>query len=129
VRTRLRAFQPLFATQAGSGQSLGTFNGLGDVVGARRGGILRVLCVQGCARPLKVARRVPPRGALRITLARPLPLRRSTRVELQLTAPGFVTRYQRYRFVPKPEGTRAQQVSAGCLARKKPRRTTSCPGA
>ena len=127
ARTRLRPFQPLFATQAGSGRSLGTFNGLGDVVGARRGAILRVLCVQGCARPLKVARRVPRRGSLRITLPRPLPLRRSTRVELQLTAPGFVTRYQRYRFERKPEGTRAVKVSAGCLARKTPRRTTSCP--
>jgi hypothetical protein len=127
ARTRLRSFKPLFATRAGSGRSLGTFNGIGDVVGARRGGILRVLCVQGCVRPLKVARRVPQRGSLRITLARPLPLRRSTRVELQLTAPGFVTRYQRYRFVRKPEGTLAEQVSAGCLARKKPRRTTSCP--
>jgi hypothetical protein len=128
-RNGLRPFEPLFATRAGSGRSLGTFNGLGGVVGARRGGILRVLCVRGCVRPLKVARRVPRRGTLRITLGRPLPLRRSTLVELQLTAPGFVTRYQRYRFVPKPEGTRAQQVSAGCLARKKPRRTTSCPGA
>jgi hypothetical protein len=127
-RNGLRPFQPLFATRAGSGRSLGTFNGLGDVVGARRGGILRVLCVRGCVRPLKVARRIPRRGALRITLGRPLALRRSTLVELQLTAPGFVTRYQRYRFVRKPEGTRAQQASAGCLARKQPRLITSCPG-
>jgi hypothetical protein len=129
VRTRLRPFKPLFVTRAGSGQALGTFNGLGDVVGARRGGILRVLCVRGCARPLKVARRVPRRGSLKITLGRALPLRPSTRVELQLTAPGFVTRFQRYRFDRKPEGTRAHQVSSGCLARKKPRRTTSCPRA
>ena len=125
--TRLRAFKPLFVTRAGSGQALGTFNGLGDAVGARRGGILRVLCVRGCARRLKVARRVPPRGSLRITLRRGLPLRRSTRVELQLTAPGYVTRYQRYRFERRPEGTRARQVAAGCLARKQPRRTTTCP--
>ena len=127
--TRLRAFKPLFVTRAGIGSNLGTFNGLGDVVGARRGGILRVLCVRGCARRLKVARRVPRRGSLRVTLGRPLPLRRSTRIELQLTAPGFVTRYQRYRFERRPEGTRARQVAAGCLARKKPRRTTSCPRA
>jgi hypothetical protein len=66
---------------------------------------------------------------LKITLGRALPLRPSTRVELQLTAPGFVTRFQRYRFDRKPEGTRAHQVSSGCLARKKPRRTTSCPRA
>ena len=128
-KTRLRAFKPLFVTRAGSGPALGTFNGLGDVVGARRGGILRVLCVRGCARRLKVARRVPRRGSVRVTLPRALPLRRSTRIELQLTAPGFVTRYQRYRFQRRPEGTRAVQVSAGCLARKQPRRTTSCPRA
>ena len=128
ARPRLRPFQPLFATRAGSGRSLGTFNGIGGAVGARRGALLRVLCVRSCARPLKVVRRVPRRGALRITLGRPLPLRRSTRVELQLTARGFVTRYQRYRFEGRPEGTRARQVSAGCLARKKPRRTTACPG-
>jgi hypothetical protein len=85
--------------------------------------------VRGCVRRLKVARRVPPRGSLKVTLGRALPLRRSTRVELQLTAPGFVTRYQRYRFQRKPEGTRATQVSSGCLAQKKPRRTTSCPRA
>jgi hypothetical protein len=128
-RTRLRPFKPLFVTRAGSGRALGTFNGLGDVVGARRGGILRVLCVRGCARRVKVARRVPRRGSLKITLARALPLRGSTRVELQMTAPGFVTRYQRYRFERRPEGTRARQVAAGCLARKQPRRTTSCPRA
>jgi hypothetical protein len=86
-----------------------------------------VLCVRGCARRLKVAERVPPRGSLRITLRRALPLRRSTRIELQLTAPGFVTRYQRYRFERRPEGTRARQIAAGCLARKQPRRTTICP--
>jgi hypothetical protein len=126
---RLRAFKPLFITRAGLGQALGTFNGLGDVIGARRGGILRILCVRGCARRVKVARRVPQRGSLKVTLGRSLPLRRSTRVELQLTAPGFVTRYQRYRFERKPEGTRARQVSSGCLARKTPRRTTACPRA
>jgi hypothetical protein len=126
---RLRPFKPLFVTRAGFGQALGTFNGLGDVIGARRGGILRILCVSGCARRLKVARRVPQRGSVRVTLGRALPLGRSTRVELQLTAPGFVTRYQRYRFERKPEGTRARQVSSGCLARKKPRRTTACPRA
>jgi Bacterial Ig domain len=128
-KTRLRAFKPLFITRAGQGRALGTFNGLGDVVAARRGGILRVLCASGCARRLKVARRVPRRGSLRVTLARALPLRRSTRIELQLTAPGFVTRYQRYRFERRPEGTRAVQISSGCLARKQPRRTTSCPRA
>jgi hypothetical protein len=127
VRTRLPAFKPLFATRASRGRGLGTFNGLGDVVGAQRGALLRVLCVSGCARKLKVVRRVPARGSLKITLPRPLPLRSSTRVELQLTAPGFVTRYQRYRFRRRPEGTRGLQVSAGCLARKKPRRTTRCP--
>jgi hypothetical protein len=129
VGGRLPPFKPLFVTRAGIGRALGTFNGLGDVIGARRGGIMRILCVRGCARRLKVARRVPRRGSLKVTLGRALPLRRSTRVELQLTAPGFVTRYQRYRFVRKPEGTRATQVSSGCLARKKPRRTTSCPRA
>jgi hypothetical protein len=129
VKARLRAFKPLFVTRAGSGPALGTFNGLGDVVGVPRGAILRLLCVRGCARPVKVARRVPRRGSLKMTLGRALPLRRSTRIELQLTAPGFVTRYQRYRFERRPEGTRARQVSAGCLARKQPRRTTSCPRA
>jgi hypothetical protein len=129
VGGRLRPFKPLFVTRAGLGRGLGTFNGLGDVIAARRGGILRILCVRGCVRRLKVARRVPPRGSLKVTLGRALPLRRSTRVELQLTAPGFVTRYQRYRFERKPEGTRATQVSSGCLAQKKPRRTTSCPRA
>jgi hypothetical protein len=129
VGGRLRPFKPLFVTRAGLGQALGTFNGLGDVIGARRGGILRILCVSGCVRRLKVARRVPPRGSLKVTLGRALALRRSTRVELQLTAPGFVTRYQRYRFERKTEGTRATQVSSGCLAQKKPRRTTSCPRA
>jgi hypothetical protein len=127
--TRLGAFKPLFVTRAGRGQALGTFNGLGDVVGARPGGILRVLCVRGCARRLKVARRVPQRGSLKITLPHALALRRSTRIELQLTAPGFVTRYQRYRFERRPEGTRARHVAAGCLARKQPRRTTTCPRA
>lgn len=127
AKARLRSFKPLFVTRAGAGRSLGTFNGIGDVVGARRGAILRVLCVRGCARRLKVTRRVPRRGSLTVTLGRALPLRRSTRVELQLTAPGFVTRYQRYRFERRPEGTRAHQVAAGCLARKAPRRTTSCP--
>jgi len=129
ARTRLSAFKPLFATRASRGRGLGTFNGLGDVVGAQRGALLRVLCVSGCARKLKVVRRVPARGSLKITLPRPLPLRSSTRIELQLTAPGFVTRYQRYRFRRKPEGTRGLQVSAGCLARKTPRRTTRCPPA
>jgi Bacterial Ig domain len=127
TKARLRSFKPLFVTRAGAGEALGTFDGIGDVVGARRGGILRVLCVRGCARRVKVARRVPRRGSLNVTLGRALPLRRSTRIELQLTAPGFVTRYQRYRFERRPEGTRAHQVGAGCLARKQPRRTTTCP--
>lgn len=124
--TRLAAFKPLFVTRAGRGRRLGTFNGVGDVVAARRGATLRLVCVSGCSRRLKVVRRIPRRGALRIRI-RALKLRSSTRVELQLSAPGFVTRYQRYRFRRKSEGTRATQVLAGCLSRREPRRTTRCP--
>lgn len=125
--TRLAPFRPLFVTRAGRGQRLGTFNGVGDVVGARRGATLRIVCVRGCTRRLKVVRRVPRRGSLKIRLRPGLRLRASTRLELQLSAPGFVTRYQRYRFRRRPEGTRAAKVAAGCLSRRVPRRTTRCP--
>lgn len=125
--TRLAAFKPLFVTRAGRGRRLGTFNGIGDVVGARRGAVLRVLCVRGCVRRLRVVRRIPGRGSLKIRLDRALRIRSSTRIELQLSAPGFVIRYQRYRFRRRPEGTRAVQVSSGCLSSRKPRRTTRCP--
>ena len=124
--TRLAPFKPLFVTRAGRGRRLGTFNGVGDVVGARRGATLRLVCVRGCSRRLRVVRRVPPRGALKIRV-RALRLRRSTRIELQLSAHGFFTRYQRYRFRRRPEGTRAVRVSSGCLSRRVPRRVMRCP--
>ncbi len=124
--TRLAPFKPLFVTRAGRGRRLGTFNGVGDVVRARRGATLRLVCVRGCSRRLRVVRRVPAHGALKIRV-RALRLRRSTRVELQLSAHGFFTRYQRYRFRRRPEGTRAVRVSSGCLSRRVPRRVMRCP--
>ncbi|HEV2787336.1 MAG TPA: Ig-like domain-containing protein [Solirubrobacteraceae bacterium] len=124
---RLSSFRPLFSTRAGRGRRMGVLDGIVDVVGARRGARLRAVCVAGCQRRLSLARRVPPRGSTRLLLRPPLRLRRSTRIELQLAAPGFATRFQRYRFRRTSRGTIGKLVSTGCLQSQRPRRAMRCP--
>jgi hypothetical protein len=66
---------------------------------------------------------------VRITLKRPLRLLRTTLIELRASLSGYVTRFQRYRFRATKNGTFARFVSAGCLAREKPRTVVRCPPA
>ena len=127
VSTRLGAFTPLFATRAGRGGRLGTLNGLGAVAGLRPGTRVRMVCTRGCTKRLSATRKANARGKLKLTLTRPQRLLRTTRIELQADLPGYVTRFQRYRFRRTRQGTTARFVSAGCLISKKPRMVIRCP--
>jgi hypothetical protein len=124
---RLRPFTPLFVTQAGPGRRLGRLVGIATTLGVPNGARLRLVCVKGCSRKVVTARTKAKGKRLRITLSRPLRLRGSTRIELQLSLAGRVTRYQRYRFRRSSPGTLARPVSSGCLAGQRPRKTTPCP--
>lgn len=127
--TRIAPFTPLFATRSGPRGRIGTLHGVGGVVGLSPGARLRVVCVRGCVRRVNESRRAASKGRVRLTLRRPLRLLRTTRIELRVSLPGFVTRFQRYRFRATRTGTFARFTSSGCLARESPRKTVRCPPA
>ena len=108
---------------------MGTLFGVGSVTGLRPGSVLRTVCTQGCVRRLDQTRTASRTGKVRLTLRHPQRLLRTTRIELRASLPGYVTRYQRYRFRKTSSGTFARLVKSGCLASQRPRRTVRCPAA
>jgi hypothetical protein len=122
-------FLPLFGTQVASpGFVLGVLMEIAEVRGADIGDTLIVRCVAGCVRPLmqasRVGRRQKSRG--RLMLKPPLTIRRSTQIEVDLRAPGRVTRFVRYRFAREPRGLIAHVARRGCLSATA--KEERCPG-
>lgn len=76
------------------------------------GSIIIVRCIRGCAR--RYRKTVTARGTSRRLGGLPLPLRRNTRLHIEVRREGFVGRYKIYRFtrgIPRPR-TR----TAGCAS-------------
>jgi hypothetical protein len=113
-------FTPFFATRASAGAgSLGVLEELAEIRGALQGNTLIVRCIAGCARPLRKIvhiRSHKPYG--RLMFVPPLPLRQSTRIELDLHAKGRLTRFVEYRFVRTREDLIAHVLRKGCLTSK-----------
>ena len=125
--TRLGPFTPLFATRTARGR-LGSLIGLGEVRGLRAGSQLRIVCTRACVRRLNITRTASSSGRVRaVTFRRAQRLLRRTLIELRSSAPGYVTRFQRYRFRRTRTATLARFVSSGCLASEKPRVVRRCP--
>jgi hypothetical protein len=120
-------FTPLFATRASTGgSSLGLLVGIPAVKGARAGDTIVVRCTAGCQRPVRMTihvRKHHARDAL--TISPPLSVYRTTRIEIELLAPGHVARFVQYQFVRTGNTLIAHPTHRGCLSPAG--RPRSCP--
>jgi PKD repeat protein len=122
------AFTPLFATRASTGgSSLGLLVGIPAVKGARAGDTIVVRCTAGCQRPLHeiVHVRKHHDAGDTIAISPPLPVYRTTRIEIELLAPGHVARFVQYHFIRTTRGLIAYKTHKGCLSPAG--RPRSCP--
>jgi hypothetical protein len=111
-------FTPLFATKAAiGGSTLGLFIGIASVRGARAGDTIVVRCTAGCQRPLHetvhVGKHHNARGT--IAISPPLVVSQTTRVEIEVLAPGRVPRFVQYRFIRAGGKLIAHPTRKGCL--------------
>jgi hypothetical protein len=111
-------FTPLFATRASTGgNKLGLLVRIAAVIGARHGDTLVVRCIAGCQHALRKTVRVRHSNVhSAIAITPPLVLRRSTRIEIELLAPGHIARYVQYRFIRTRRGVIAYVTHRGCLS-------------
>jgi hypothetical protein len=122
------AFTPLFATRASTGgDSLGLLVGVPTVKGVRAGDTIVIRCTAGCRRPLYETVRIRRHHHTQDTIAisPPLVVRRTTRIEIELLAPGRLARFVQYQFVRTPRGLIAYKTQTGCLSPAG--RPRSCP--
>jgi hypothetical protein len=121
-------FTPLFATKAAiGGSTLGLFVEIASVRGARAGDTIVVRCTAGCQRPLHETVRVRKHHNARGTIAisPPLVVSQTTRVEIEVLAPGRVPRFVQYRFIRAGGKLIAHPTNRGCLSPTG--RSRSCP--
>jgi hypothetical protein len=120
-------FTPLFATRASTGgSSLGLLVGIPAVKGARAGDTIVVRCTAGCQRPVRMTIHVRKHHARDVlTISPPLSVYRTTRIEIELLAPGHVARFVQYQFVRTGNALIAHPTHRGCLSLAG--RPRSCP--
>jgi hypothetical protein len=121
-------FKPLFVTKAAiGGSTLGLFVEIAAVGGAHARDTIVVRCTTGCQHPLRETVRVGKHHDARGTVAisPPLVVSATTRVEIELLAPGLVARFVQYRFIRAAGKLIAHPTHRGCLSPAG--RARSCP--
>ena len=100
--------------------------GLNGVVGAEVGETVTINCVDRCAHKLHVVEHVRNRNDhLAEILPRSLALFSKTRIEVEVSAPGFVSRFVRYGFVRSGQRARTHIDASGCMGAAT--RSEACP--
>ena len=99
-RSVVSTFTPLFATRASTnGQTLGLLVQIAAIRGVHTGEKIVIRCIAGCRSKLHETIHIRHHNThSTIPITPPLVLNSSTRIEIQLSAPGHSTRYVQYRF-------------------------------
>jgi hypothetical protein len=97
---------------------IGELLGIQGITGAARGESLELFCVAACGVPL--ALNIPPLDAdvvlRKITLARAVLLSVATRIEIEVSARGEISRYATYAFTAVGPSLAVSVTASGCLS-------------
>jgi hypothetical protein len=107
--------------------TIGKLLGVQGITGARVGETIVVRCVRACARPLSLRIKLHNVRMMhnRIAVSGGFLLSAATRIEIDISAAGRLSRYARYAFTPAGPNVAVHLTSSGCLsARRKVVRCT-----
>ncbi|HST54979.1 MAG TPA: PKD domain-containing protein [Solirubrobacteraceae bacterium] len=119
AQAAVNRFLPLLLVRASRLRGeLGELLGIASLKGSVLGETVTLRCVAKCVHALRQKIRLRRRADLhrKITLRAPLVLRAGTRVEIALSAPGLLARFDRFGFARNHHGLSAHIAAQGCLS-------------
>jgi hypothetical protein len=113
-------FTPLLLVRAAiSGSGLGEIVGLASVRGATVGETIVLRCITGCKRKFRVKIHIGRASDVRRRIVfSPLVVSRKTEIEVDVSAPGHLTRFARYGFTRSRRALSIRLMARGCRSSK-----------